>query len=109
MDDYVSCYHETLLKNCFHSGWHIFEECSIVCILGLSRSPPPCGFQHGGLDMRGEDEMTPEVIKRQMTDAEWQKVYDMSRDKNLYHNLCSSLFPAIYGELVTIENEQERY
>lgn len=58
--------------------------------------------------MRGEDEMTPEVIKRQMTDAEWQKVYDMSRDKNLYHNLCSSLFPAIYGELVTIENEQER-
>ena len=48
--------------------------------------------------MRGEEEMTPEVIKRQMTDAEWQKVYDMSRDKNLYHNLCSSLFPAIYGE-----------
>ena len=48
--------------------------------------------------MRGEEEITPEVIKRQMTDAEWQKVYDMSRDKNLYHNLCSSLFPAIYGE-----------
>ncbi|KAI0231089.1 DNA replication licensing factor MCM6 [Lamellibrachia satsuma] len=57
----------------------------------------PCNKRHGGLDMRGEDEMTPEVIKRQMTDAEWQKVYDMSRDKNLYHNLCSSLFPAIYG------------
>merc|ERR1712073_169086 len=41
--------------------------------------------------------MTPETIKKQMTDAEWQNVYEMSRDKNLYHNLCSSLFPTIHG------------
>jgi len=41
--------------------------------------------------------MTPELMKKQMTEAEWQKVYDMSKDKNLYHNLCSSLFPTIYG------------
>jgi len=42
--------------------------------------------------------MTPELMKKQMTEAEWQKVYDMSKDKNLYHNLCSSLFPTIYGK-----------
>jgi len=41
--------------------------------------------------------MTPELMKKQMTEAEWQKVYDMSKDKNLYHNLCSSLFPTIHG------------
>ena len=32
-----------------------------------------------------------------MTNSEWQKVYDMSRDKNLYHNLFASLFPTIHG------------
>ena len=34
-----------------------------------------------------------------MTDAEWQKVYEMSKDKNLYSHLCNSLFPTIHGEL----------
>ncbi len=33
-----------------------------------------------------------------MTDAEWQKVYEMSQDKNLYQHLCTSLFPTIHGE-----------
>ena len=47
--------------------------------------------------MRGE-EMTAEAIKKQMTDQEWQKVYEMSQDKNLYHNLITSLFPTIHGE-----------
>ncbi|XP_069120581.1 zygotic DNA replication licensing factor mcm6-like [Argopecten irradians] len=50
----------------------------------------------GGRDMKDE-EITAETIKKQMTDDEWQKVYDMSMDKNLYHNLCSSLFPTIHG------------
>ncbi|KAL3836521.1 hypothetical protein ACJMK2_021945 [Sinanodonta woodiana] len=50
----------------------------------------------GGRDMK-EDDMTAEAIKKQMTDEEWQKVYEMSLDKNLYHNLCSSLFPTIHG------------
>lgn len=36
-------------------------------------------------------------MKKQMTEAEWQKVYDMSRDKSLYQNLCNSLFPSIHG------------
>ncbi|ESO87684.1 hypothetical protein LOTGIDRAFT_206985 [Lottia gigantea] len=50
----------------------------------------------GGRDYK-EEEMTAETIKKQMTDEEWQKVYEMSHDKNLYHNLCSSLFPTIHG------------
>lgn len=41
--------------------------------------------------------MTAEGIKRQMTELEWNKVYEMSRDKNLYQNLISSLFPTIHG------------
>lgn len=41
--------------------------------------------------------MTAEAVKKQMTAEEWQKVYDMSQDKNLYQNLCSSLFPTIHG------------
>ena len=36
-------------------------------------------------------------MKNQMSEAEWNKVYEMSRDKNLYANLVSSLFPAIHG------------
>ncbi|XP_060605756.1 zygotic DNA replication licensing factor mcm6-B-like [Ruditapes philippinarum] len=50
----------------------------------------------GGSSLK-EEEMTAENVKKQMTDEEWQKVYEMSRDKNLYQNLCSSLFPTIHG------------
>ncbi|XP_041371751.1 zygotic DNA replication licensing factor mcm6-like [Gigantopelta aegis] len=50
----------------------------------------------GGRAMHDE-EVTAETIKKQMTDAEWQKVYEMSQDKSLYQNLCSSLFPTIHG------------
>ncbi|XP_002733704.1 zygotic DNA replication licensing factor mcm6-B [Saccoglossus kowalevskii] len=50
----------------------------------------------GGKDMRG-DELTAESIKKQMTEQEWQKIYEMSRDKNLYQNLIQSLFPTIHG------------
>ncbi|XP_019616569.1 PREDICTED: zygotic DNA replication licensing factor mcm6-B-like [Branchiostoma belcheri] len=52
--------------------------------------------QFGGRDLRGDD-LTAETIKKQMTEQEWQKVYEMSRDKNLYQNLCTSLFPTIHG------------
>ena len=54
-------------------------------------------FKTGGLETRAEEELTPEMIKKQMTDAEWQKIYEMSQDKNLYHHLCTSLFPTIHG------------
>jgi len=50
----------------------------------------------GGVDFR-EGDVTAEMIKEQMTEEEWQKIYQMSQDKNLYTNLCSSLFPTIHG------------
>ena len=36
-------------------------------------------------------------MKKHMTDAEWNKIYAMSRDKNLYKNLIDCLFPSIHG------------
>uniref|UniRef100_H2YTY5 DNA replication licensing factor MCM6 n=1 Tax=Ciona savignyi TaxID=51511 RepID=H2YTY5_CIOSA len=50
----------------------------------------------GGKEIRS-DEQTIETIKDQMTETEWEKVYQMSCDKNLYTNLCNSLFPTIHG------------
>uniref|UniRef100_A0A4W3HNK1 DNA replication licensing factor MCM6 n=1 Tax=Callorhinchus milii TaxID=7868 RepID=A0A4W3HNK1_CALMI len=50
----------------------------------------------GGKEIRDE-EQTAESIKNQMTVQEWEKVFEMSQDKNLYHNLCTSLFPTIHG------------
>ena len=35
-----------------------------------------------------------------MTDQEWQKIYQMSKDKNLYQNIINSIFPTIHGEYV---------
>ncbi|XP_025083837.1 zygotic DNA replication licensing factor mcm6-B-like [Pomacea canaliculata] len=56
----------------------------------------PSSARFGGRDVN-EEEMTAEMIKKQMTEEEWQTVYDMSQDKHLYNNLCSSLFPTIHG------------
>ena len=32
-----------------------------------------------------------------MTRKEWDTTYKMSQDKNLYHNLITSLFPTVHG------------
>ena len=32
-----------------------------------------------------------------MTPQEWQRIYEMSHDRQLYHNLITSLFPSIHG------------
>lgn len=53
-------------------------------------------LQFGGTEMMGED-ITRETMKKNMSDAEWNKIYEMSRDKNLYQSLVSSLFPSIHG------------
>ncbi|XP_046662881.1 LOW QUALITY PROTEIN: DNA replication licensing factor MCM6-like [Homalodisca vitripennis] len=53
------------------------------------------GFGGGG-DFLSE-EITPEVMRKNMTEAEWAKIYDMNRDKKLYSNLTNSLFPSIHG------------
>ncbi|KAF1465590.1 DNA replication licensing factor MCM6, partial [Pygoscelis antarcticus] len=57
-------------------------------------APPNPRF--GGKELRDE-EQTAESIKNQMSVKEWEKVFEMSQDKNLYHNLCTSLFPTIRG------------
>ncbi|XP_034039656.1 DNA replication licensing factor MCM6 [Thalassophryne amazonica] len=56
----------------------------------------PTNPRFGGKELR-EEEQTAESIKNQMTEKEWEKVFEMSQDKNLYHHLCTSLFPTIHG------------
>lgn len=50
----------------------------------------------GGVEVQ-MDELTPEVMKKQMSEGQWKDLYDMSHDKNLYNNLINSLFPSIHG------------
>lgn len=50
----------------------------------------------GGIELPLE-EITPEMMKRQMTEGEWKHMYEMSHDKKLYQNLIGSLFPSIHG------------
>ncbi|KAJ8665405.1 hypothetical protein QAD02_007067 [Eretmocerus hayati] len=50
----------------------------------------------GGIDS-GLEEISPEMMKNHMPADEWNKIYDMSKDKKLYQNIVSSLFPAIHG------------
>ncbi|XP_020795132.1 DNA replication licensing factor MCM6 [Boleophthalmus pectinirostris] len=62
----------------------------------LACNVAPTNPRFGGKELREEDQ-TAESIKSQMTEKEWEKVFEMSQDKNLYHNLCTSLFPTIHG------------
>ncbi|XP_075067399.1 maternal DNA replication licensing factor mcm6 isoform X2 [Mixophyes fleayi] len=62
----------------------------LACYVGATNP------RFGGKDLREEDQ-TAESIKNQMTVQEWEKVFEMSQDKNLYYNLCTSLFPTIHG------------
>lgn len=43
------------------------------------------------------EEISQEMMKKRMSEAEWNRIYEMSRDKNLYENLVQSLFSAIHG------------
>lgn len=52
-------------------------------------------FQFGGTDAM--EEISQEAMKKRMTEAEWNRIYEMSRDRNLYTNIVSSLFPAVHG------------
>ncbi|XP_037816232.1 DNA replication licensing factor Mcm6 [Lucilia sericata] len=62
----------------------------------LACSVQATNVRFGGTDLP-MSEVTAEDMKKQMTDAEWNKVYEMSKDRNLYSNLITSLFPSIYG------------
>ncbi|XP_053326804.1 DNA replication licensing factor MCM6 [Spea bombifrons] len=56
----------------------------------------PTNPRFGGKDLHDED-LTAESLKNQMSVKEWEKVFEMSQDKNLYHHLCTSLFPTVHG------------
>jgi len=59
-----------------------------------------CGVSHGGKAKLGTDPEEPETaeeMKNKMNSDEWESVYKMSQDKNLYQNLITSLFPTIHG------------
>ena len=43
------------------------------------------------------EEASPQTIKERMSPAEWNTIYKMSQDRNLYQNLINSLFPTIHG------------
>ena len=79
--------------------YHVMKD---LCNAFWSMWPHPQSYwqiilQFGGRDISGE-EMGAETIKKHMTDAEWQKIYEMSQDRSLYQNLISSLFPTIHGQ-----------
>lgn len=57
-------------------------------------------LQFGGTGEMHNDELTADSIermKRQMTGPQWEKIYEMNRDRHLYQNLINSLFPSIHG------------
>jgi DNA replication licensing factor MCM6 len=56
----------------------------------------PCNAKFGGKDLNLDD-LSMDKLKQTMTDQEWIRIYEMSQDKNLFTNLCTSLFPMIYG------------
>ena len=59
-----------------------------------------CGVTTGGKNKLGSDcgeAESAEDMKSKMTSEEWESVYKMSQDKNLYSNLITSLFPTIHG------------
>lgn len=62
----------------------------------LACSVQPTTPKFGGIEMP-LGEITPEIMKQQMTDGEWKHMYDMSHDRNLYQNMINSLFPSIHG------------
>lgn len=59
-----------------------------------------CAVTTGGKAKLGADSDEPETaaaMKDKMKPEEWESVYKMSQDKNLYNNLITSLFPTIHG------------
>merc|ERR1719211_419481 len=59
-----------------------------------------CSVSTGGqtkLGSDGDELETAEDMRAKMTTEEWEQVYKMSQDKNIYSNIINSLFPTIHG------------
>uniref|UniRef100_A0A0A9X784 DNA replication licensing factor MCM6 n=1 Tax=Lygus hesperus TaxID=30085 RepID=A0A0A9X784_LYGHE len=63
----------------------------------LACSVTPTDPRFGGCGELLMEDVTPEMMRKNMTDAEWSKIYEMNQDKNLYNNLINSLFPSVHG------------
>ena len=64
-----------------------------------------CSMKLGEQAPDSNEEASPQTIKERMSPAEWNTIYRMSQDRNLYNNLINSLFPTIHGnEEVSFEN-----
>lgn len=67
-----------------------------------SSSPPPLllpslPMQFGSGQPWGND-VTVQQMQASFSTPEWQKVFEMSQDSNLYQNLITSMFPTIHGQ-----------
>ena len=70
-----------------------FLACNVICSsMKLGEQAPD-----------SSEEASPQTIKERMSPAEWNTIYKMSQDRNLYQNLINSLFPTIHG------NEEVKY
>ncbi|XP_073971809.1 minichromosome maintenance 6 [Rhodnius prolixus] len=63
----------------------------------MSCSVTPTSPRFGGSGDLLMEEVTPEVMRKNMSEAEWKKIYDMNQDKDLYNNLTKCLFASIHG------------
>lgn len=70
-----------------------YRQAFLACHVS-NTNPSVATQRQGGVDM---DESFSEALKNRVDDEKWEKVCQMSHDKNLYGNLCNSLFPTIHG------------
>jgi DNA replication licensing factor MCM6 len=62
----------------------------------LATTVSPTDSQFGASEGWGQD-VTVQQMQDSLTTQEWEKVYQMSQDSNLYQNLISSMFPTVHG------------
>ncbi|KAG8181898.1 hypothetical protein JTE90_026057 [Oedothorax gibbosus] len=72
---------ELSYKTAFLAATVVPTEMKISAVEMLSASPSKKG----------------DLLQKELTGHERQKIYDMSQDRNLYQNLMKSLFPTIHG------------
>ena len=48
-----------------------------------------------GIDPNSE--LTEEDVRAQVSERDLLRIYEMSKDRNIYQNLATSMFPTIHG------------
>ena len=43
-------------------------------------------------------ELTEEAIRQQISERDLVRIYEMSKDRNVYQNMATSMFPTIHGK-----------